>query len=302
MVNHACFWILLDLLSVCLSLVLLAIKDPAHHTLEDSLFHTLVQYTSVTPKLHTCLLWSTIKASAFGRGRTCRLWLPSSHFNSSHRSPDRCSNCNPLRNTAHSLSNTQLRHRGTPFNSWSLVSHRQVVRSCNPFLFLSPIHSSPNSLASRFFNKQSFLVQSCLGSPFLSSFAHFRSHEDVRSNSLPSRSSPVPAHHHPRLQLSTGKKPTRTSNVLSPPARPVPPANSISQPICFLSQSPTPKFIADPFPVRHQNSPSLWLQVLSQLAGCPASVHLFSLTFPFPHTCTHFPFSKLHADPTCAFL
>ena len=33
MVNHACFWILLDLLSVCLSLVLLAIKDPAHHTL-----------------------------------------------------------------------------------------------------------------------------------------------------------------------------------------------------------------------------------------------------------------------------
>ena len=144
MVNHACFWILLDLLFVCLSLVLLAIKDPAHHTLEDSLSDsllcTLVQSTSVQfscYQLHTCLLWSTTKASAFGRGRTCRLWLPSTHFNSRHRSPDRCPNRNPLRNLTHSLSNTQLRHRGTPFNSWSLVSHRQVVRSCNPFLSLS---------------------------------------------------------------------------------------------------------------------------------------------------------------------
>ena len=119
-------------------------------TLSDSpfthLFSTLLFNSSVTSKLHTCLFWSTTKASAFGRGRTCRLWLPSSHFNSSHRSPDRCSNCNPLRNTAHSLSNTQLRHRGTPFNSWSLVSHRQVVRSCNPFLFLS------QSIVSKFFS------------------------------------------------------------------------------------------------------------------------------------------------------
>ena len=90
------------------------------------------------PQLHTCLLWSTTKASAFGRGRTCRHWLPSTHFNFRHRSPDRCPNRNPLRNSSHSLSNTQLRHRGTPFNSWSLVSHRQVVRSCNPLLFLSP--------------------------------------------------------------------------------------------------------------------------------------------------------------------
>ena len=109
--------------------------------------HTLSLYThlsssllfnsSVTTNSTLACTGRPLKASAFGRGRTCRLWLPSSHFNSSHRSPDRCSNCNPLRNTAHSLSNTQLRHRGTPFGSWSLVSHRQVVRSCNPFLFLS---------------------------------------------------------------------------------------------------------------------------------------------------------------------
>ena len=209
MVNHACFWILLDLLSVCLSLVLLAIKDPAHHTLDDSrsdsLLHTLVQYSSVQfscyNQLYTCLLWSTAKASAFGRGRTCRHWLPSTHFNFRHRSPDRCPNRNPLRNSTHSLSNTQLRHRGTPFNSWSLVSHRQVVRSCNPFLFLSPIHSSPNSLASKFFNKQSFWFSLVWFLPFYPVFATFCSHEDVRSNSLPSRSPPVPAHHHSRLQI-----------------------------------------------------------------------------------------------------